>query len=146
MRLVSVPNKLIVYTETVLWTGVSTHNMSVFVTMSTHRPLPLFTGGVFLYFKFEYLSFVKINVTEKVFSCSLFWNKETKDYVTSPRVWTCDILPLFSFILLWFTSRSPKCGHAGSYVYDDKIFGKERERVIIHGIIECTVTSVRSLL
>ncbi len=32
-----------------------------------------------------------------------------------------------------------------AYVYDTKIFGKECERVIIHGIIECTVTLVRPL-
>jgi hypothetical protein len=139
---VSVTNKLIAYTEMVLWTW---HKPSQsFPTKipigSQHttwlclfaRSIELTTLFIFLYFKFEFLSSVKINVTETVLSCSLFRNKETKDYVTSPGAWACDILPLFSFILLWFTSRSPKCEHAGAYVYDAKIFGKERAHAIIH--------------
>ncbi len=34
------------------------------------------------------------NVLEIVLSCFLIFRiKETKDYVTSPRAWTCDFLP-----------------------------------------------------
>jgi len=49
---------------------------------------------VFLFFKFKLLSFIKINVIEIVLSCFLIFKiKETKDYVTSLRAWTCDFLP-----------------------------------------------------
>ena len=52
--------------------------------------------------KFEFLSFVKINVIEIVLSCFLIFKiKETKDYVTSPRAWTCDFLPSFYVISLF---------------------------------------------
>jgi hypothetical protein len=50
---------------------------------------------------------------------------------------------LYSPLFCSDTSRSPKCKHAVAYVYDAKICGKERERAIIHGIIEFTVTLVR---
>ena len=55
---------------------------------------------VSLYSKF--LSFVKINVIEIVLSCFLIFKiKETKDYVTSPRAWTCDFLLPFYVISLY---------------------------------------------
>ncbi len=47
-----------------------------------------------LYLKIQTSFFRKINVREIVLSCFLnFKIKETKDYVTSPRAWTCDFLP-----------------------------------------------------
>jgi hypothetical protein len=51
-------------------------------------------------------SFVKINVIEIVLSRFLIFKiKETKDYVTSPRAWTCDFLPPFYVISLEETNR-----------------------------------------
>ena len=41
--------------------------------------------------KFEFLSFVKTTLQKQFSLVSLFFEiKETKDYVTSPRSWTCD--------------------------------------------------------
>ena len=70
----------------------------------------------FLYFKFKFLSFVKITVTEKVLSCFLFQNKETKDYVTSPRAWTCDLLDLL--LIFYVISLHPKENGRHHSVYD----------------------------
>jgi hypothetical protein len=67
----------------------TTHAM--FVTLRTIRALAL---SSFLYLKIQTSFFHKTNVIEIVLSCFLIFKiKETKDYVTSPRAWTCDFLP-----------------------------------------------------
>ena len=151
---VSVTNKLIAYTEMVLWTW---HKPSQsFPTKipigSQHttwlclfaRSIELTTLFIFLYFKFEFLSFVKINVTETVLSCSLFRNKETKDYVTSPglgHVTSCLYSPLFcSDLLLVHPSASTRGPMSMMPRFSEK---RGRTRL---SIIECTVTLVRPLL
>ena len=77
----SVPNKLIAYTEMVLWTGVSTHNMTVFA-----RSIELTALFTFLYYKFEILSLVKINVTETVLHV----------HPSTMTRWSMSMMPRFS--------------------------------------------------
>jgi hypothetical protein len=45
---------------------------------------------------------VKINIARKKFSFVSVLKNETKNYVTSPRSWTCDFLLLFYVISLPF--------------------------------------------
>ena len=50
------------------------------------------SSSILLYFKIRIRFVRKNNVIEIVLSCFLIFKiKETKDYVTSPRAWTCDI-------------------------------------------------------
>ena len=54
------------------------------------------SSSILLYFKIRIPFFRKNNVIEIVLSCFLIFKiKETEDYVTSPRAWTCDTSMLF---------------------------------------------------
>ncbi len=64
---------------------------AVFVTLRTMKLLAPLALSLFQNSNF-FLS--QNNVIEIVVSCFLIFGiKETKDYVTSPRTWTCDFLP-----------------------------------------------------
>ncbi len=82
----------------------TTHAM--FVTLRTIGALTPLALSLFQNSNF-FLS--QNNVIEIVLSCFLIFRiKETKDYVTSPRAWTCDFLPP-SWSVSYVISLSP-CG------------------------------------
>ena len=82
------------------------HNVFVILSSEDDKSSRSFARTLFW---FKLLSFVKINVIEIVLSCFLIFKiKETKDYVTSPRAWTCDFLPS-SWSVSYVISLSP-CG------------------------------------
>ncbi len=80
----------------------------------------------FVFPSFENSNFFlyKTNVIEIVLSCFLIFKiKETKDYVTSPRAWTCDFLPSslsVSYVISLLPFSFFRCPFFGGFFFKKK--------------------------